>query len=329
MPRGRGGGRGRGAAAARAVSRRASSRGRSASTKIINTARMGRSAFQRTVSSARAAAKGVAGRSKSMARSTCDRILSAAKKARDSFEMVKKATTSVVEKGSEKAVKALQRSRDAALPFLKKYVAEPVIRCPVRTALKVGKRIEDYRALRHLRIGQTRDGFRTLRGAKKALGWSGAGKFHAVGMAKKLLKKGAGPAALIDGVVNVADEALQQYRDGRWDAGRLAAKAASGAIKGVAEHATFAIAAAGTAGLIAAGVLTAPAWVPAVVGVAASIGVGMLLDKVDKDFQLTDKAAKALNAAGTAIAKAAGNVAETVGSAASNVIKGIGSLMKW
>ncbi len=256
--------------------------------------------------SAKSPAKAIVGRAKPVVQSTKKAIVSAAKSATAIFTKTTtpllKASQSAAKKITDKTQAINKALVKAAKDFGRKSIITPVQACPFSAVKKAIDLKDNIDKLRILRIGDSKDKLLTVSGARKTLDWSSsAGKFSAVGLGKKLIKEGAGKAAVLDGVIDMADEALNQYRTKKFQPSRLAAKGATGAAKGLASHAATGLAIAGTAaGLLAAGI-SAPAWVPVAAGVAVGIGVSLALDKIDKKFKLTDRLASGLSSAGKGI----------------------------
>lgn len=196
---------------------------------------------------------------------------------------------------------------------------------PVDSIKTIVDAVKDYNALKELRVLRSH-GRLYATGVEKAFGAargvSGAttaGKLTQSAFVNTLksgtggILRGLGKQGVISGVVSMADEAISQFRTGKWDGGKITAKGGTGFLKGMATAAAYAGGVAAAVGVAALAGATAPAWVPVAVGVGAALAVGCALDKLDEKFQLTDNLGKGINAGAKATWNAASSVGKSIG----------------
>lgn len=161
---------------------------------------------------------------------------------------------------------------------------------------------DKIKILRFLRIGHSRDKYFTLRGAIRALGVHGGGKYKFLTATKKIFSSGAKKSAVLAGIVAMAREAIAQAREGRFEPDRLLATGGTGAAKGLIG--TFVFAAVKVGVKVGLAAVTSKVWVPIAVSVGAYLLVSYALDKADERFGITDGLARGLSAGWQGIRRA-------------------------
>jgi hypothetical protein len=177
----------------------------------------------------------------------------------------------------------------------------------------------------------------TSDGLRAAKGLNAAGKFRAstlgVIVGKKLVG-GLGQAAGLDALIGLAEELVQQARNGTVVPSRLGAALGVGAVKGIVGH----VVVSGAVGLAVAAGATGLA--PVVVGVAAMVALHYTFEHLEDKYHITDKVARGIEVAADAVvqgsasavravASGARAAASAVGNAVKDTVSGIANLFDW